>query len=261
MSGGGQGRARAYEDLVGEAVEASTDGWDFSWFRGRATEERPPWGYARTMADRLAHASAALDVQTGGGEVLASAPVLAPLTVATEGWPPNVARATALLHPRGAMVVAAREEDPLPFGDAAFDLVTSRHPVRTSWDETVRVLRPGGTFLSQQVGPASAFEVVEYFLGPQPEEVRGARDPRRARAAAEAAGLEVTRLQQARLRMEFRDVGSVVHFLRKVVWMVPDFTVERYEARLRSLHERIGSEGPFVAHSSRFLIEARKPRA
>lgn len=251
---------RTFEELVKEAVDASVDGWDFSWFEGRATEERPPWGYARSMAERLAHASAALDVQTGGGEVLASAPTLPPLTAATEGWPPNIARATALLHPRGAVVVASPEEAPLPFADASFDLVTSRHPVRTYWRETARVLRPGGTYFSQQVGPASAIEVVEYFLGPQPEEVRGARDPKRARAAAEAVGLEVTDLQEAGLRMEFHDIGAVVHFLRKVIWMVPDFTVERYEARLRSLHEQIGSEGPFVAHSTRFLIEARKTR-
>ncbi|MCW7946771.1 methyltransferase type 11 [Streptomyces hygroscopicus] len=251
----------AFEDLVREAEEAPVDGWDFSWFEGRATEERPPWGYARRMAERLAHARAALDVQTGGGEVLASAPLLPPLTVATEGWPPNVARATALLHPRGAVVVASPEDVPLPFADAAFDLVTSRHPVRTYWQEIARVLRPGGTYLSQQVGPASAFEVVEYFLGPQPEEVRTARDPGLARDEAEAAGLEVVGLQEARLRMEFHDIGAVVHFLRKVIWMVPGFTVERYEPRLRSLHELIESEGPFVAHSTRFLIEARKPDA
>ncbi|MER6121808.1 class I SAM-dependent methyltransferase [Streptomyces sp. NPDC001795] len=251
---------RTFEDLVREAVDASVDGWDFSWFEGRATEERPSWGYARSMAERLAHASAALDVQTGGGEVLASAAMLPPLTVATEGRPPNVAKATELLHPRGAVVVASPEDAPLPFADAAFDLVTSRHPVRTYWTEIARVLRPGGTYFSQQVGPASAFEVVEYFLGPQPHEVRTGRDPGRARAEAEAAGLQVTDLREARLRMEFHDIGAVVHFLRKVIWMVPDFTVERYEPQLRSLHRRIESEGPFVAHSTRFLIEARKPR-
>ncbi|WP_055492311.1 class I SAM-dependent methyltransferase [Streptomyces sp. TP-A0356] len=252
---------RAFEDLVREAVDAPVDGWDFSWFEGRATEERPPWGYARSMAERLTHASAALDVQTGGGEVLASAPTLPPLTVATEGWPPNVAKATALLHPRGAAVVASPEDAALPFADAAFDLVTSRHPVHTYWQEIARVLRPCGTYFSQQVGPASAFEVVEHFLGPQPEEVRTARDPQRARAGAEAAGLEVVDLQEARLRMEFHDIGAVVHFLRKVIWMVPGFTAERYESRLRSLHELIESQGPFIAHSTRFLIEARKPDA
>jgi hypothetical protein len=58
--------------LVAEADAVSVDGWDFSWLDGRATEERPPWGYARLMADRMAYASVALDLQTGGGEVPAA---------------------------------------------------------------------------------------------------------------------------------------------------------------------------------------------
>jgi hypothetical protein len=61
------------------------------------------------------------------------------------------------------------------------------------------------------------------------------------------------------LRTEFHDIGAVVYFLRKVVWMVPGFTVEAYRERLRDLHELIVARGPFVAHSTRFLIEARKP--
>jgi SAM-dependent methyltransferase len=252
--------ARTFENFVAEAETASVDGWDFSWFEGRATEERPSWGYARAMGERLARARGALDIQTGGGEVLNSAPKLPALTVATEGWPPNAAKATALLHPRGAVVVACPEDAPLPFAAGAFDLVTSRHPVATYWDEIARVLCPGGTYFSQQVGPASVFELVEYFLGPQPEEVRNGRDPGRARAAAEAAGLDVVDLRSERLRMEFHDVGAVVHFLRKVIWMVPGFTVDAYRQRLRALHEQIETQGPFVAHSARFLIEARKPR-
>jgi len=59
--------------------------------------------------------------------------------------------------------------------------------------------------------------------------------------------------------MEFFDIGAVVHFLRKVIWIVPGFTVERHHDRLRELHDQIEAEGPFVAHSSRSLIEARKP--
>ncbi|MFE9821259.1 class I SAM-dependent methyltransferase [Streptomyces sp. NPDC005791] len=248
-----------FDTLVAEAEAASVDGWDFSWFDGRATEQRPSWGYARAMAGKLAGARAALDIQTGGGEVLASASVLPPLTVATESWPPNVARATALLHPRGAVVVADSGEPPLPFGDRAFDLVVSRHPVTTWWDEIARVLTPGGTYFSQQVGPESVFELVEYFLGPLSPEQRGARDPERARCDAEAAGLEVTDLRAERLRVEFLDIGAVVHFLRKVIWMVPGFTVAAYLPQLRSLHRQIEERGPFVAHSARFLIEARKP--
>lgn len=248
-----------FDALVTEAGTVSVAGWDFSWLDGRATEERPSWGYARAMAERLGRASAALDIQTGGGEVLASAPKLPPLTVATESWPPNIARATALLHPRGVAVVADADEPPLPFGDEAFDLVVSRHPVTTWWQEIARVLTPGGTYFSQQVGPASVFELVEYFLGPQPPEVRAGRDPEQARAAAEAAGLDVVDLRTERLRTEFFDIGAVVYFLRKVIWMVPGFTVERYRPQLAALHHRIETEGPFLAHTTRFLVEARKP--
>ncbi|MEV8408896.1 class I SAM-dependent methyltransferase [Streptomyces niveus] len=250
---------RTFDELIAEADAVSVDGWDFSWLDGRATEERPPWGYARSMAERMGRATAALDIQTGGGEVLASVPKLPPLTVATEAWPPNVARATALLHPLGVAVVSDDDQPPLPFADAAFDLVVSRHPVHAWWTEIARVLRPGGCYFSQEVGPASVFELVEYFLGPQPPEGRAARDPERARAAAEAAGLDVVDLRTASLRTEFHDIGSVVYFLRKVIWMVPGFTVDGYRDQLAALHRRIETEGPFVATTTRFLIEAVKP--
>ncbi|MET9696339.1 class I SAM-dependent methyltransferase [Streptomyces sp. NPDC006529] len=248
-----------FDQLVAEAESVSVDGWEFSWLDGRATEQRPSWGYQRLLGERLGGVRAALDIQTGGGEVLAGAGALPPLMAATESWPPNIAKATRLLHPKGAVVVADADEPPLPFGDEAFDLVSSRHPVTVWWEEIARVLRPGGSYLSQQVGPASVFELVEYFLGPQPPEVRRARHPDDAVAAAGAAGLEVADLRSERLRTEFHDIGAVIYFLRKVIWMVPGFTVHRYRDRLRELHEQIDREGPFVAHTARFLIEARKP--
>lgn len=254
-------RARTFEELIAEAEAVSVEGWDFSWLDGRAGEERPAWGYARSMAERMARATAALDIQTGGGEVLASVPKLPALTVATESWPPNLARATALLGPLGVPVVADPDKPPLPFADGAFDLVVSRHPVHAWWQEIARVLRPGGTYFSQEVGPASVFELVEYFLGPQPPAARSARDPERAARDAEAAGLDVIDLRTAELRTEFLDIGAVVYFLRKVIWMVPGFTVERYRDRLEALHRRIEAEGPFVATTTRFLIEAVKPES
>ncbi|MCM1973641.1 class I SAM-dependent methyltransferase [Streptomyces sp. G1] len=255
--------SRTFEELVAEGAAVPTEGWDFSWFRGRATEARPSWGYAVSLSTRLAGARAALDLQTGGGEVLDFAlgrAVKAPvLTVATEGWPPNTAKATALLAPRGVAVVASPEPDPLPFADDTFDLVSSRHPVRAHWEEIVRVLRPGGVYFAQHVGPHSAFELVEYFLGPQDGDVREARHPERERAAAEAAGLEIEDLRAEELRMEFYDIAAVVHFLRKVIWMVPGFTVEAYEPQLRTLHEQIQRDGAFVTHSTRHLFVAHKP--
>ncbi len=180
------------------------------------------------------------------------------MCIRDRSWPPNVARATELLHPRGVVLVADPDEPPLPFGDAAFDLVTSRHPATVWWSEIARVLRPDGTYLAQHVGPASVWEVVEYFLGPQPEAARE-RHPDDEAAAARAAGLDVVDLRTERLRMEFHDVGAVVWFLRKVIWIVPGFTVDAHLPRLRELDALIRAEGPFVAHSARTLVEARRP--
>jgi SAM-dependent methyltransferase len=276
----------SFEDLLAEGESVPVEGWDFSWFAGRlpgsthprATEGRPPWGYARLLDRRLAAlarvpGAAALDLQTGGGEVLAAAgsaglsagpaagPAGPPTLVATESWPPNVAVAQRNLAPLGARVVAVPGPDSdLPFPGAAFDLVTSRHPVSVRWDEVARVLKPGGSYFSQDVGHPSVGELTEYMMGPRPAAApdQPNRDPKWSVLAAGRAALTVTDLREYHGRMEFNDVAAVAVFLRKVIWIVPGFTVAGYRDRLRALHEQIERDGPFLATTVRFLIEARR---
>jgi SAM-dependent methyltransferase len=240
-----------FDALLDEAAAVPLDGWDFSWFDGRATEQRPTWGYASLVADRLSRAESALDVQTGGGEVfawsIAHAKRRPRLTVAVEQWQPKVA-AQKIDH----VVEAAG----LPFRDASFDLVTSRHPVDTDFSETARVLRPGGRFLSQQIGAGTNRELSEAMLGPLPPSER--QHPEQIKAAAQAAGFEILSVRDERLRVEFFDVAAVAHFLRKVIWTVPDFTIEKYRPQLRAVHDEIVASGRFVSHSARVLIEAEK---
>jgi SAM-dependent methyltransferase len=250
---------RSYDELIDEAAHVDVSGWDFSWLDGRATEERPGWGYARLLADQLAGVGSALDLQTGGGEVLDSAPTLPLRMTATEGWPPNAVLARKRLGHRGVRVVVASPAAALPFADDAFELVSARHPVASDWPEIARVLRPVGHYLGQHVGPGSAYELIEWFLGPLGDEMRDRRHPRHDREGAASAGLVVDEIRSARCRMEFFDIGAVVYILRKCVWWVPDFTVERYDGRLYDLDQQIRTHGPFVAHSTRLLVRARKP--
>jgi len=247
-----------FEDLVAEGEAVPVEGWDFSWFNGRATEERPPWGYARMMGDRMGCVACALDIETGGGEILATVPRPGKLLVATESWLPNVTVARQKLAPLGAHVVAVADAPSLPFVASAFDLVVSRHPVVVLWDEIARVLRPGGTYLSQQIGAGTNRELTDFMMSPQPVNQR--RSVESLRAADEDAGLEVADLQSCALRVEFYDVAAVVYFLRKVHWTVPDFSVQKYSRRLRAMHELIQTEGVFVSTAQRVLFEARKPR-
>jgi SAM-dependent methyltransferase len=246
-----------YEDLITEGAAVPVEGWDFSWFDGRATEERPPWGYATLMGERMGVVDSALDLETGGGEVLATVRHPPKLLVATESWPPNVRIARSRLRRLGGYVVAVADAPTLPFVHGVFELVVSRHPVVVLWEEISRVLRPDGTYLSQQIGAGNNRELTEFMMGPQP--VNQTRSPEWTRGAAERAGLEVVQLQSSALRVEFFDVAAVVYFLRKVLWTVPGFTIGRYEDRLRAMHAHIETHGSFVSTARRMLVEARKP--
>jgi SAM-dependent methyltransferase len=255
-----------FAELIAEGEAVPTEGWDFSWFDGRATEERPRWGYSRLLAERIGQAEAALDVETGGGEVLAEALRISgqrtgghrpAVLAATESWPPNVEIARRNLAPYGGVVAEVADDADLPFPPGSFGLVVSRHPVEVLWSEIARVLKPGGTYLSQQVGAGSNRELYDFMMGPQP--VDSSRSPQTAAAEATSAGLDVVDLQEQALRVEFFDVAAVVHFLRKVLWTVPGFTVAGYSEPLARMHEHIRANGAFVCHSQRFLIEARKP--
>ncbi|WP_369832960.1 methyltransferase domain-containing protein [Brachybacterium sp. YJGR34] len=245
------------QQLMAEAAAADVDGWGFGWLEGRATEERPPWGYSRLLAGAVAAAQVAIDLDTGGGEVLDRCPRLAAQQHVTEGWAPNAARARERLGPRGVIVHEVAPGARIPVEDGTADLVTSRHPVAPDWPEIARVLAPGGEYLGQHVGPASAFELIEHFIGPTTAAQRRGRHPEDEAEGARAAGLEIVELRTARLRMEFFDVGAVVWILRKCVWWVPDFSVERYSEELLAMDALIRREGSFVAHSTRHLLRAR----
>ena len=111
-------------------------------------------------------------------------------------------------------------------------------------------------------GPV-AEPAVGAFPGPElawniPVRERLGRDPEREAAAARAASLQIVDLRTARCRMEFFDIGAVVYILRKYLWWVPDFTVERYRDTLERLDAHIREHGAFVAHSTRSLVEARR---
>ncbi|MGO8961374.1 MAG: class I SAM-dependent methyltransferase [Streptosporangiaceae bacterium] len=254
-------RRPTLDELIAEGDAVPVAGWDFSWFEGRATEQRPGWGYARLVGERMTRARAALDIQTGGGEVLAAAlrasGARPAMLAATESWPLNAELARRNLAELGGTVAEVADDDELPFASGAFDLVVSRHPAEVVWPEIARVLEPDGSYLSQQVGAGSNRELTDFMMGPQP--VSPSRSPQVAVAAAQAAGLDVIGLREQALRVEFFDVAAVVYFLRKVLWMVPGFTVAGYFEPLARMHEHIQEAGSFSCHSQRFLIEARKP--
>jgi hypothetical protein len=138
-----------------------------------------------------------------------------------------------------------------------FELVISRHPIEPWWVEIARVLKPGGRYFAQHVGPHSLRSLSEFFMGPLP--IASKRHPDVEQRAAQEAGLVVRTMEIERPRTVFFDVGAVVYFLRVVPWIVPGFTVARYRDTLRDLHGVIQRDGGFETTASRTLVNARKP--
>lgn len=86
------------DDLIDEAARARFQGWQFSWLADSSDDPKMPWRYAARHADALARSTRALDIDTGGGEVLAALAPFAGSVVATEGYPPNIPVAGAALE-------------------------------------------------------------------------------------------------------------------------------------------------------------------
>jgi SAM-dependent methyltransferase len=245
-----------YEQLVKAALEADFEGWDFGWLQGRLVQEDPPWDYPEIVRSHLPGIRSMLDLGTGGGELLASLGPLPQDTHATEAYPPNQSVAQARLAPLGVAVHATRDEPELPFEDAQFDLIINRHE---SYDpaEVHRVLKPGGTFITQQVGGLDNLELNQALE----DELSF---PFVKWSLAEALyGLyenifHILRAEQAALRASFRDIGAVVYYLKAVPWQVPGFDLQSHRERLRHLHNLIERQGEFVTTAHRFLIIAQK---
>jgi len=262
--------ATAFEALIAEAERRPTSGWDFSWLGERMTTSPPPWDLAELVAERARSARDMLDLGTGGGEWLADLPARPAHTVATEAWEPNLSVARARLGPLGIDVVRVEgapdnakqrygeRGGDLPFEDGSFDLVTSRHESFVA-TEIARVLRPGGVFMTQQLGDGVFREV---------NELLGAEVPRQQRwhlalavDQVERAGLTVTRSAEGEQDVTFADVGALAWYLRMTPWTVRDFSIDRYRDRLRRLDEEIRAKGPITLALPGFLLEAVKGRA
>ncbi len=266
----GNAAGQTFEKLLEEALAAPFAGWDFSFLRGRRILEDAPWDYEQVAGRRVAASTAVLDLGTGGGEVLCELRPFPRMAVATESYPPNVKLAAATLRPCGVRVVHADDSTQstlapetdrdnhrrrLPFRDGVFDLVLARNTAYAP-AEAFRLLRPGGWLVSQNGLPLrpGRKELSDHLGGPGPDwGTWGFLGP------ARQAGFDIIDYQEAEPATRYRDIGAVVYCLLHIPWIVTDFSLERYEARLRRIHEQILRDGELVIHGHACFLQARRP--
>ncbi|WP_421932235.1 class I SAM-dependent methyltransferase [Phenylobacterium sp.] len=233
---------------------APFEGWDFSHLAGRFTEAEPSWDYLALARAAITRASDILDVATGGGEIFASLAPFSGRATAVEGFVPNLPVARRRLEPLGVRVFQGNTRSGMPFEDASFDLVLNRHGgFRAA--EMYRILKPGGVFLTQQVGGDNLADLTAAFDArlPYPDNTLA-----RVREDFAALGAEIRRAEEWRGPVTFADVGALIYFLKAIPWVVQDFDVERRLEPLETLQGKLEAGEPLRFTYTRFLIEAVK---
>lgn len=239
---------------------AHIHGWDFSHINGRYTEEDTlPWDYREVILDYLQPEMRILDVDTGGGEFLLKLNHPYENTAATEGYAPNVALCRQVLLPLGIDFRAGDGKEKLPFADGSFDMVINRHGDFNAQD-MFRLLKPGGLFITQQVGAENDRELVELLCGetqlPFSEQYMD-----KTCQKFRSAGFEILRSQEAFPEIRFYDVGALVWFARIIQWEFPDFSVDTCLDRLWNAQALLQEKGSIAGTTHRFLLVARKRNA
>lgn len=246
------------EQWLAEEQIAHIHGWDFSHLSGRMDEETDfPWDYRDVIGQYLQPELRILDLDTGGGEFLLSLGHPHANTAATEHYPPNVALCRETLMPLGVDFRDADAAGPLPFPDESFDLILNRHGDFNP-SELYRILKPGGYFITQQVGAENDRELVDLLLPGTPISFPG-QQLAPVCTRFRDAGFEIVRADEARRALTFYDVGAAVWFARIIEWEFPGFSVESCLDRLIDAQKLLEQQGYLRCSTHRFLIVARKP--
>jgi len=255
-----------FDSLINEAEGTPFSGWDFGYITKtrRMVESPVKWNYYNVVLPKLRESKSLLDMGTGGGEVLSSFVPLPPVTYATEQYEPNVAVAQKKLEPLGVKVIQVDVRYPnnevLPFKEQMFDLIINRHESYHP-AELVRILKPKGTFVTQQVGQGLQ-NLKEMLTGKEVVESDWNLEFLIRRLKSD--GFQIVDAREDTQLVRLYDIGAIVYWLKAIPWIiedvtgVQDFTVERYRDKLWELHLQIEKDGFFDCSYALFIIVAER---
>ena len=236
---------------------AHIHGWDFSHIEGRYAEQDDLlWDYRSVIGEYLRPEMRLLDIDTGGGEFLLSLNHPYENTAAMENYLPNVELCKTVLLPLGIDFRPGDGKEKLPFDDDSFDMVIDRHGDFNA-EEIYRILKPGGLFITQQVGAENDRELVELLCGktepPFPEQHLTI-----ASRKFEEAGFQILRGEECFRPIKFFDVGALVWFARIIQWEFPGFSVDTHLENLLKAQKILEEHGTIDGSIHRFLLVAKK---
>ncbi len=251
-----------FEIYLAQAESTPFSGWNFEYTTKtkRMVEAPLKWNYYNVVLPWLRKAQTMLDMGTGGGEALSGFAPLPPTTYATEQYKPNVPVARERLEPLGVKVIEVDEEkknnESLPFDDEFFDMIICRHESYFA-KELIRILKPGGIFITQQeIGGIGVLNLTQFLTEKNETVVNGPL--KNVVGWLKSAGFRILEQQEDTQFYRYYDVGAVAYYLKAIPWSIEDFTIDKYKDRLWELHIRINENGFYETPLRRFIIVAQK---
>lgn len=243
-------------DSVGELR-----GWDFS--RVKSKRDPVPWNYAAFVCNYLSADTELLDVGTGGGEQISSFRQ----GIGIDPDPKMVDAANQTL--KSAQIknlrFQERSAERIPFDGESFDIVLNRHaPIVPQ--EVLRVLRPNGHFVTQQVGGNNTQNIFDAFgWGSNAAQTKRtstgngliAQEPATLAKAFKEQGARVEAEGEYNVPYFFKDVESFIFFVKSIP-LPEEISVDKHgPTLLKLLEEHTGTRG-IETNEHRTLLVVRK---
>ena len=248
---------KSFDALIQEALILPFSGWDFSFLGDRWKTNEPSWDYPSLARSHMPGITSMIDLDTGDGELFSALAPFPPHTWATESYPPNIPMAKNRLEPLGVKVISDYSDASIPLPSSSLDLVLNRHG-SYSERELMRLLKPGGIFLTEQVGGQNDLHLNELLQEKVEFEYSYWTKDLITRQLIDM-GFELLTLKEEFPLAEFADIGAVVFYLRIIPWQVAGFSVDKYRDKLLAIHQDLLAHGPLQVHDHRILVKARKP--
>lgn len=250
------GKTESKIDIWKKEEAAAFEGWDFSRLKGRWENEQLPWNYKNIIKQYLRPEMQLLDLGTGGGEFLLELQHPAQRTSVTEGYAPNFTLCRQRLEPLGITVRFAENDNRLDFPAAYFDMVINRHE-SFSVAEIKRVLKPGGYFITQQIGGKNDIDLA-CRINPDFVSEYADNDLAHIEPQFVNAGFHIIEKTETFTPIRFFDTGAFVYFAKVIEWEFPGFSVDSHIVQLTEFENEIAKKGYLEGTEHRYMLAAKK---
>ncbi|MCY3414649.1 MAG: class I SAM-dependent methyltransferase [Candidatus Heimdallarchaeota archaeon] len=234
-------------------------GWDWSIIGDRISMEPLEWNYKSQIIPHIRSVSSLLDMGTGGGELLSTLAPLPEHTYASENYPPNYLLAKERLQPLGVEVISFKEGSRIPLPDESIDLIINKHESYVE-SEVYRILKPGGLFITQQVGDQDNLYLNELLDDHTPETWYEDWNLETACGRLEKEKFLIIEKKNQYPYSRFYDIGAIIFYINAIPWQFKPFDFDSLSVKLSKIHDIIQELGYLQTKSHRFFIMAQKEK-